>query len=96
MSAIPNNTQLNPGTGGDLIVTEDLGDGTKMPVSKIRLGDTDEDGGDVTADNPFPIEAASTDQLLAQLLATAQSLLAVSRNIDQSLAKIAGVLPSEE
>lgn len=89
-------TTLNPGSGGDKIVTEDLGDGTKMPVSKIRLGDTDEDGGDVTSDNPFPTEALSTDELLAKILSVAQSLLVVSRNIDKSLAMIAGILPASE
>lgn len=51
------NTQLNPGTGGDLILTEQPGgSGPKIPVSKIRLGDSDVDGGDVTTSNPFPVQ----------------------------------------
>lgn len=49
------NTTLNPGSGGDVIATEDPGLGYKIPVSKIRLGALDVDGGDVTPANPFPI-----------------------------------------
>jgi hypothetical protein len=48
------NTTLNIGIGGDVIATEDPGLGYKLPVSKIRLGATDIDGGDVTITNPFP------------------------------------------
>ncbi len=48
-------TTLNIGIGGDVIATEDPGLGYKIPVSKIRIGDTDIDGGDVTITNPFPI-----------------------------------------
>src|ERR1700722_10560396 len=49
-----NNTTLNIGIGGDIIATEDPGLGYKIPVSKIRLGSLDVDGGDVTITNPFP------------------------------------------
>lgn len=49
------NTTLNPGTGGDVIMTEQVG-AAKIPVSKIRLGAQDVDGGDVTVTNPFPVE----------------------------------------
>ena len=50
-------TQLNLGTGGDLILTEDAGNAAgKIPVSKIRVGAQDVDGGDVTIDNPFPVQ----------------------------------------
>jgi hypothetical protein len=48
-------TQLNPGVGGDIIATEDPGLGYKLPVSKIRLGALDVDGGDVTPGNPLPV-----------------------------------------
>jgi hypothetical protein len=49
-------TRLNPGVGGDLILTEDTGNPNgKLPVSKIRLGAQDTDGGDVTITNPFPV-----------------------------------------
>lgn len=56
------NTQLNSGSGGDSIVTEDTFtdsgtgvSGQKLPVSKIRLGANGVDGGDVTATNPMPV-----------------------------------------
>lgn len=49
------NTTLNIGVGGDIIATEDPGLGYKIPVSKIRLGAFNIDGGDVTIVNPFPI-----------------------------------------
>jgi hypothetical protein len=48
------NTTLNIGIGGDIIATEDPGLGYKIPVSKIRIGATNIDGGDVTISNPFP------------------------------------------
>lgn len=50
------NTILNPGAGGDVIMTEQPGGaGPKIPVSKIRLGVQDTDGGDVSSSNPFPV-----------------------------------------
>ena len=49
------NTTLNPGAGGDTIVTEQPGGvGPKICVTKIRIGALDVDGGDVTPTNPFP------------------------------------------
>ena len=51
-------TQLNPGSAGDVIATEDMG-AYKVPVSKIRIGAADVDGGDVTIANPFPIAISS-------------------------------------
>lgn len=49
------NTVLNPGVGGDTIMTEQPGGvGAKIPVTKLRVGAQDVDGGDVTPTNPFP------------------------------------------
>lgn len=48
------NTQLNPGTGGDIIKTEDLGS-YKIAVSKLYLGAGGVDGGPVTTSNPLPV-----------------------------------------
>jgi len=60
------NTALNPSAGGgDIIATEDAGLGYKIPVSKIRIGASDIDGGDVTITNPFPISI--TDGYNAQV-----------------------------
>lgn len=50
------NTVLNPGSGGDTIVTEQPGGvGAKIPVSKIYTGALDVNGGPVTAANPFDV-----------------------------------------
>lgn len=94
------NTQL-PGDarqppGGDVISTEDLGTGVKMPRSKIALGDHGVDGGDVTGSNPMPTTNATIEELASELVSIAHSLLAVSRNIDASLAKIAGTMPAND
>jgi hypothetical protein len=52
------NTQLNVGTGGDVIKTEDVG-GYKLAVSKIYLGAHGIDGGAVTATNPLPVSVGN-------------------------------------
>ena len=44
---------LNPGSGGAIIVTEDIGGGIQMPVSKIYTGKHDQNGGPVTVTNPL-------------------------------------------
>ena len=50
---MPNNTVLNPGSGGDLIATEDVA-GVKYPVSKIVIGGTGLVEGDVASTRPLP------------------------------------------
>jgi hypothetical protein len=52
-------TVINLGSGGDTIATEDAGLGYKIPVTKIRTGAIDVDGGDVTPANPLPIGGIS-------------------------------------
>jgi hypothetical protein len=54
-----NGTQLNAGSGGDLIYTEDVGSGFKMPATKIHTGAVGVDGGPVTSANPLNILAAN-------------------------------------
>jgi hypothetical protein len=53
---VADNTTLNATTvaGGDVIATEDVGGGVKLPVSKIYTGPHGTNGGPVTATNPFP------------------------------------------
>jgi len=75
------NTTLNIGIGGDVIATEDPGLGYKIPVSKIRLGATDIDGGDVTITNPFPI--LITDGANGQVAVKSASTAAIA--IDKAL-----------
>lgn len=48
------NTRLNPGSGGDLLRSEDIGP-YKIAVSKIYVGASGVDGGPVTAANPLPV-----------------------------------------
>ncbi|QGJ70344.1 Hypothetical protein PBC10988_20390 [Planctomycetales bacterium 10988] len=48
------NTQLNSGTGGDLIATDEIS-GVKFPRGKITLGADGTNDGDVAAANPLPI-----------------------------------------
>jgi len=50
-----NNTELNPGIGGDLIDTDDLL-GVKTQGVKLRVGAPGVDDGLVDADNPLPTE----------------------------------------
>jgi hypothetical protein len=52
------NTQLNPGSGGDVIKTEDLGQ-YKLAVSKIYLGAHGVDGGPVGTSNPLPVSVTN-------------------------------------
>ncbi len=50
-----NTTIQSPSTPGDVISTEDIGGGVKLPRSKIALGAHGVDGGNVTTGNPFPV-----------------------------------------
>lgn len=52
------NTRLNPGAGGDLFRSEDVGP-YKIAVSKIYVGSAGVDGGPVTASNPLPVSVAN-------------------------------------
>ena len=49
------NTQLNIGTGGDLIATDDVG-GVKFQRIKLALGAEGVNDGDISATNPVPVK----------------------------------------
>ena len=49
------NTQLNPGSGGDVIATDDIG-GVKYQRIKVCIGDDGLVAGDISAKNPMPID----------------------------------------
>ncbi len=72
------NTTLNSGSSGDILRTEDIGGGIKIPVSKIYLGLSGFDGGPVTATNPFPVSIQSGS--LSALLVGGQGSSPVSRS----------------
>lgn len=52
------NTRLNPGVGGDLIASDDIG-GTKHQRVKIQYGD-DGSATDVSATNPLPVDIGAS------------------------------------
>lgn len=68
------NTELNPGTGGDIAATDDI-DGIKYQRVKLTLGADGVNDGDLSAANPMPVSAAAlplptgaaTDATLAAL-----------------------------
>lgn len=49
------NTRLNPGTGGDLISTDDLGSGVKVQRVKVQHG-ADGSATDVSTASPMPVD----------------------------------------
>lgn len=53
------NTTLNPGSGGDTLVTDDLTT-AKVPVSKIMIGTDGVNDGYVAAGNPLPVSGTVT------------------------------------
>lgn len=72
-----NNTRLNAGSGGDMIVTEDIGTrGAKVQVVKLMLGADGVDGGNLAAANPLPI--AGTVSIDGTVPVSAGSALPVS------------------
>ncbi|OQW34860.1 MAG: hypothetical protein A4E20_01400 [Nitrospira sp. SG-bin2] len=48
------NTQLNAGTGGDIIASDDIGPGVKYQRVKLTLGADGVNDGDVASGNPMP------------------------------------------
>lgn len=58
------NTQINSGSGGDTIATDDIG-GVKYPRSKIVLGADGSNDGDVSATNPMPVHGRAAHDAAA-------------------------------
>lgn len=73
---MPDNTQLNPGAGGDVVASDDVG-GVKFQRVKLALGADGVNDGDLCAANPMPIVAealplpvgAATESTVAALQA---------------------------
>lgn len=69
------NTTLNPGVGGDIVRTVDVGSGVKIPVSFIHTGTTT-DGGGVTSSNPFPTSVTDGTNGVAAVKAASTAAVA--------------------
>lgn len=50
------NTELNAGSGGDVLATDDIG-GVKFPRTKLVIGADGTNDGDVASGNPLPVLA---------------------------------------
>lgn len=71
------NTQLNPGVGGDVISTDDLGGGVKVQRVKVQFGV----GGtatDVSGGNPLPVTSSATAAGTGAVTSVAASVVSVS------------------
>ena len=60
------NTRIQlPSDPGDIIATEDIGGGVKIPRSKLTLGDHGVDDGDISAGNPMPVSVMNDSLTVA-------------------------------
>jgi hypothetical protein len=73
------NTTLNPGSGGDVIASDDVS-GVKYQVVKLDVGGDGATSG-VTADNPLPVQDSNAGSLLSRIL----RVLLAPLGYDQSL-----------
>lgn len=77
------NTELNAGSGGDVLATDDIS-GVKYPRGKLTLGADGVNDGDVSASNPLPIYTPT--DITVNLSATDNAVL------DAIAASVAGTL----
>ena len=78
------NTQLNPGVGGDIAAADDIG-GVKYQRVKLVLGDDGVAEGDVSSNRAMPVSGPLTQaQLTAQNVPVSLSdvLVAINRLLD--------------
>lgn len=66
------NTTLNPGVGGDVIANDDIG-GIKFQRLKIVFGSDGVNEGDVTRQNPLPVQIATPTATVATLIVSTDS-----------------------
>jgi hypothetical protein len=76
------NTTLNPGTGGDVVATDDIG-GVKYQRVKLVLGSDGVNGGDVHSGNPVPVSVGNfpTTQAVSGTIALDSATLAALESI---------------
>lgn len=67
------NTTLNPGTGGDVVASDDIG-GVKYQRVKLVLGADGINDGDLSSVNPMPVADDALLSILKLLIARVQPL----------------------
>jgi hypothetical protein len=77
------NTELNPGAGGDIAAADDIG-GVKYQRVKLTLGADGVNDGDVASGNPIPVADQDVIEKLCDILARL-GILETARNVDGSL-----------
>lgn len=77
------NTEINPGTGGDVIASDDIG-GVKHQRVKMEFG---EDGSatDVSATDPLPVDTGDDEIAILETIASAIQAVASAKGILQDL-----------
>ena len=80
------NTELNPGTGGDIAATDDIG-GVKYQRVKLTLGADGVNDGDVSVDNPVPTTGANDVDILSALyeIHARLGILETAKHVDGSM-----------
>ena len=73
------NTQLNPGTGGDVVATDDIG-GVKYQRVKVNFG-VDGVSTDVSSANPLPVVSSPASNAWGQSIAVVAGVTATLVNI---------------
>ena len=76
------NTTLNPGSGGDVIASDDVA-GVKYQVVKLDVGGDGATSG-VTADNPLPVVDANSGSILWRILQTLMSPLGYDKSLQRN------------
>lgn len=76
-------TQLNVGTGGDLIYDEDIGGGVKMAATKIHVGALGVDSGPVTSALPLPVSDVNVPAVGQKSAAASMPVVLCSGSVSQ-------------
>jgi hypothetical protein len=76
------NTELNPGSGGDIYAADDVS-GVKFQRIKVSLGADGEYDGDVSDDRPMPVHDEDAYLLLLRLLNALRSPAGFDRSLDR-------------
>lgn len=79
------NTQLNLGSGGDLLSTDDIGGGVKVERVKVQYG-ADGSATDVSATTPLPTRQNGTVATLSNVGASAASVTVLASNANRLIA----------